>query len=395
MISRRSGQIIGKGKDKWMVRIYLGEDPTTGKRLYDSEVVNGKKRDATRLLNEKLGKRDNGQLVKKNDIRLGQYLDDWVETVAKARIREATYNSYKYHLGHYLPATFRAMPIVRIRPFDVQKLYNDLRLKYSPRTIQYVHTILKNALKKAVRLRLLSENPCDHVELPKKAKNEIKVFSPEEAKSFLRAAQQNKHGLVFEFALLTGARPEEYLAIKWSDIDLQRQTITFQRTLIWRKGGGFYFDEQMKTAHSRRTIPLPTELINKLQRHRLAQNEYKLMLGSAYQRLDLVFASDEGTPLHSGNITKRYFQRILKDAGLGHHKLYSLRHSCATLLLAHGENMKVIQERLGHADVNLTLSTYSHVLEGMQAQASDRLGALLYRDNESIGRAAPKMISGG
>lgn len=79
-----------------------------------------------------------------------------------------------------------------------------------------------------------------------------------------------------------------------------------------------------------------------------------------------------------GNITKRYFQPILTKAGLAHHKLYSLRHSCATLLLAQGVNIKIIQERLGHSDVNLTLSTYSHVLEGMQEKATDELGSLLY-----------------
>ena len=105
-----------------------------------------------------------------------------------------------------------------------------------------------------------------------------------------------------------------------------------------------------------------------------------LKTGEGYKRNNLVFATDEGQPIRYGNLTKRHFHRILKTAELGHHRLYSLRHSCATLLLAGGENMKVIQERLGHADVNLTLSTYSHVLDGMQAQASDKLETMFYQD---------------
>lgn len=197
--------------------------------------------------------------------------------------------------------------------------------------------------------------------------------------TFLDFAQQNKHGLIFEFALITGARPEEYLALKWSDIDFSRNTVTFQRTLLWRKGGGWYFDEEMKTFHSRRTIPLPEMLLTKIKRHRIKQVRQVILLGASFERNNLVFANDVGTPLHYGNLTKRNFQPILQKANLGHHKLYSLRHSCATLLLAKGVNIKVIQERLGHADVNLTLSTYLHVLEGMQGQASDEFADMFYR----------------
>lgn len=375
---RRSGQIISKGTDKWMVRVFIGSDSISGKRIYDSEVVQGSKSDAKRLLNDKLGKRDRGQLTRRSNLKLKEFLDEWIETVVKARVREATYHSYKFHLDRYLKRQLCETQLSKLRTFDIQSFYGEMRSTYSSRTVRYVHTILKNALKKAVEMRQISENPCDFVELPKKEKKEVKVFTPTEAKLFLEAATYNKHGLVFEFALLTGARPEEYLALKWSDLNAPRGTVTFQRTLLWRKGGGWYFDEQMKTTHSRRTIPLPAPLVEKLRQHRTRQAEYLMSLGSAYQRNDLIFATDQGTPLHYGNITKRYFQPILAKAGLGHYRLYSLRHSCATLLLAQGENIKVIQERLGHSDVTLTLSTYSHVLEGMQAQASERLGALLY-----------------
>ena len=138
----------------------------------------------------------------------------------------------------------------------------------------------------------------------------------------------------------------------------------------------------MKTTLSRRTIPLPKTLLSKLREHRIKQAEKMLATGASYERNNLVFATDEGQPIRYGNLTKRNFHSILKNAKLGHHRLYSLRHSCATLLLASGENMKVIQERLGHADVNLTLSTYSHVLDGMQAQASDKLESMFYQSQK-------------
>ena len=381
--TRRSGQITAKGKDKWLVRVFIERDGITGKRIYDSEIVTGKLSDAKKVLNETLAKKDRGQLVRKTTVTLKAFLDQWLEDIAKTRVREATYDSYKYHLDHYLSDSLKQTALTNLRTVAIQRFYNSLKQSFSPRTVQYVHTILKNALKKAVQMRLITDNPCDYAELPKKQKREIKVFNPVEAKSFLRAAESNKRGLVFEFALLTGARPEEYLGLKWSDFEKERGTITFQRTLIWRKGGGWYFDEQMKTALSRRTMPLPTILLKKLKSHRATQANYLLSLGSAYERNDLIFASDDGTPLHSGNLTKRHFHPILEKAGLGHFTLYSLRHSCATLLLADGVNIKVIQERLGHSDITLTLSTYSHVLEGMQSDASERIGTLLYRSRNA------------
>lgn len=383
MAQRRSGQIVSKGKDRWLVRIFLGRDKVTGRRIYDAEIVDGNKGDAQRFLNNKLSSKDKGQLVRKTSISLKEYLEKWLDTIVKIRVREATWESYKYHLEHYLFEDLGAHKLAKLTTFDIQSFVNKMSERYSPRTVQYTFTILKNALNKAVETRQIGHNPCGFVALPKRKKREIKVFSPEQAQKFLAFAEDDKHGLIFEFALITGARPEEYLALKWSDLELTRKTATFQRTLIWRKGGGWYFDEEMKTSHSRRTIPLPEMLLSKLKKHRIQQAEQMMLLGAAYERNDLVFANEIGAPLHYGNLTKRNFQSILKKAGLGHHRLYSLRHSCATLLLAKGVNIKVIQERLGHADVNLTLSTYSHVLEGMQAQASDEFADMFYRRKSS------------
>ena len=367
------------------MRLYVGRDKLTGKRLYDAEVIRGSQRDAKSKLNEKLAKKDHGQLVPKTFATLGEYLGEWVETIAKARVREVTFESYKYHLKRYLPPGLLATNLSKVRTIDIQAHYNSLTKSYSARTVRYVHSILSNALKKAVQMRLIPCNPCDFAELPRQQKNEVKAFTPEAAKNFLDAAGRHKDGLIFELALLTGARPEEYPALRWADVDFSRACVTFRRALIWRKGGGFYFDEQMKTSRSKRTISLPQVLLEKLRRHRVEQAEVIIASGPSYSRDDLVFATPLGTPTRYGNLTRRSFHQILKHAGLGHYTLYSLRHSCATLLLSRGENIKVIQERLGHADITLTLSTYSHVLQGMQVQASKNLGSLFYEQISKSG----------
>jgi integrase len=207
----------------------------------------------------------------------------------------------------------------------------------------------------------------------------MNAFAPEDAEGFLKAAKENEHGVIFAFALATGMRPEEYLGLKWSDLDLQQSTAVVRRVLIRRKGGGWYFGEP-KTSRSRRTIPLPTTLVKMLEAHRRKQMAARLKAGAAYRNSELVFATGEGTPHNSRNLAQRHFQAILTSAELPlKYRLYDLRHSCATLLLVAGENPKVVSERLGHASVVLTLDTYSHVLPSMQRAATEKLEKLLFR----------------
>jgi hypothetical protein len=141
--------------------------------------------------------------------------------------------------------------------------------------------------------------------------------------------------------------------------------------------------EEPKTARRRRTVFLPTPLLQKLAAHKRKQAEARLKLGSTWQAFDSVFCSDEGTPLSIPNITYRYFRPILTKAELPRIRLYVLRHTCATLLLIAEENPKVVNERLGHSTIVLTLDTYSHVLPTMQQGATARLEKMLYKKRGS------------
>src|SRR5689334_14883391 len=109
----------------------------------------------------------------------------------------------------------------------------------SPRTIQHAHAILSKALNQAVKWRIILSNPAQYVNLPKQIRKEMKTLDPEQAKKFLEACEGNKFGLMFELALISGLRPEEYLALQWSDVDFKQNTITIQRVLVsyrWKKG---------------------------------------------------------------------------------------------------------------------------------------------------------------
>jgi integrase len=248
----------------------------------------------------------------------------------------------------------------------------------SARTVRYLHAVLNSALKQAVKWGMLARNPAEAVDLPKQERREMLALSPKQATEFLKAAADDRWGFLFAFALATGMRPEEYLGLQWKDLELERGTVTVRRALVWREKGGWYFGEP-KTARSRRSIPLPTSTVRALADHRRKQGEERLKLGPDYQQHDLVFATPEGGPLAPRNLKRRHFRPILERAKLPtDFRLYDLRHSCATLLLAAGEHPKIVSERLGHATVTLTLDVYSHVLPTMQEAATEKLERMLF-----------------
>jgi integrase len=329
-----TGQIIKRG-ESWTVRIFLGRD-TKGKRKYFNKTLHGTKKEAQKYLTAKLREKDLGVFIEPASIGLSEYLDKWLSESAKPRLAESTFENYRYLLKLYVREKLGNRKLSDIKPFDIQKLYNQMTESgLSARTVRYVHAILTSSFSQALKWQMLSTNPCKVVDLPRQQKNEMKAFSAEQAKCFLEAAKDDKHGLIFAFALASGMRPEEYLSLKWSDIDFDKCTTAVQRTLIWRKGGGWYFGEP-KTAKSWRTMPMPESLFAKLKVHKRQQAEQIIKLGQAYERNNLVFAIDTGKPIYLRNLRKRNFHTILEKAELKGFRLYDLRHSMATLLLAEG-----------------------------------------------------------
>lgn len=348
-----------------------------------------------------------------NGTTLNDYLDRWLKDVVRGRVPQRTYADYKELLQRYVQGKRQSKddlaespdaketaaepgkkerPEVKpvtaigkkrladIRPLDVQSFYSKLQERgLSTRTVRYAHAVLNSAFKQAVKWGLLSKNPAAYVDLPKRVRKEMSALSPQEAASFIRAADGDEWGLVFKLALATGMRPEEYLALQWKDVDLNRGVLMVQRTVSWhRSGGGWYFDEP-KTARSRRRVPLPPSVVRDLGDYKLKQAALRREADSDWQELDLVFTTRKGGPLLDRNLARRNFKAILKGAGLPSSlRLYDLRHSCATLLLTEGTNPKVVAERLGHSSTAMTMDVYSHVLPSLQQEATEKLESVLF-----------------
>ncbi len=375
--ARTPGQVLSRGKDKYLIRIFTGRD-TTGKRHYHSETFHGKKKAAQDRLRVLLTKHSAGEPLRKTKDNFNTFLGEWLQAV-KPTLKEASYEHYKEALERWVKPTLGKLQLARIEDANIQSLYTQLADDgLASSTVGFVHTLLNSAFKLAVRRRKIQRSPMAGVTAPTKGlkKREPHAMESEQIGSFLLAAEETRLGALFVLAFHTGCRPGELLGLKWGDVNTGRRTLRIQRTIVWRKGGEWYLTEP-KTALSRRTLPLTDSLIEKLAQQRTRQLEDRMRAGKAWTDNSFIFADEVGAP-YSQSMLRYRFKEILKAAGLSSDfKPYDTRHTTATLLMAGGTNPKVVQERLGHSKVTITLQTYTHVSPGMQAEASEEIERLL------------------
>ena len=214
-MARKVGQIIARGDRRWLIRVYLGRDRETNKRNYHNRTIHGSMREAQAYLTRKLRERDLGRDLEGATITLNEYLDRWLETAVKPRVREKTCQDYKGMLRRYIRPCLGERVLAAMRPLDIQATYHQMIERgLSARTVHYTHVVLKSAMRQALQWRLLLENPADGVKTPQQPRDEMRSLTVEQAQTFLKAALATPHGPVFAVALTTGMRPSEYLGVE-------------------------------------------------------------------------------------------------------------------------------------------------------------------------------------
>lgn len=354
------------------MRVFLGRDRHTERRRYHNRTVHGPVRNAQEYLTKMLRERDLGRQLEGAQIPLDAYLDRF-ETAAKSRLREKSYRDYHRLLRRYVRPILGERMLSAISPLDVQAVYQRLiDCGLSARTVRYTHSVLRSAMRQAIRWRLLSQDPTDGAQVPRLKRREMQVLSAEQSRVFLEAALKTHFGPVLAVALTTAARPSEYLALKWHDIDWERGTMSVARTLE-KVRGGWRFAET-KRARSRRVIKLQEWVLEFLRDLHVKTKTNPA--GSWPGAAELIFTTPSGRPIHVDKLATK-FKSILEQAGLPLMRLYDLRHTGATLALAAGVPPKVVSEQLGHASAAFTLDIYSHVLPHMQEEAAAKVEAVL------------------
>ncbi|MFL5588067.1 MAG: tyrosine-type recombinase/integrase [Ktedonobacteraceae bacterium] len=303
------------------------------------------------------------------------YLENWIEQAYKPTVKLNTYVQYRSIVHHHLVPAFGNIPVQKLTPEKLRAFYRQkLDEGSKPRTVLLIHTALRRALEDAVKQGLVPRNVAKLVSPPRIDRYEAQTLTVEQAEKLLGAARGSRLDALLILALTTGMRRGELLALRWDDVDF-KQSLVFVHRTVTRVGGYGYVEGEPKTRSSRRRVVLPDVALEALKKHRIDQQQEQIKVGDKWQYKGLVFCDGYGG-FFSPDMVLRKFSKLLRDIGLPRMRFHDLRHSAATILLVAGVHPKVVQERLGHSTVAMTLDVYSHVLPSMQQEVAGKIDDL-------------------
>ncbi|MBQ7416750.1 MAG: site-specific integrase [Acidaminococcaceae bacterium] len=344
-----------------------------------------------------------GDVAVKTELILGQWLDTWSEKYLDNTVRKTT-KQYYIDLVKYIPDNLRRLKLIKITPVLLQELYINL-LKQGSRkhpgkglsatTVRSVRSMLITCLESAIDNGYLQFNPAKKTRPPKLDKKEVAYMSEDEIKKLISVADSGEYYANLDYALdnsersyfikewstlirltiATGLRRGEVFGLTWSDIDFENQSLYVHNNLQDAKL------TVLKTKYSNRIISVDKTTMERLKGWKSYQEKYSEEFGDKFNNnLNLIFTNSCGRPVRYDNFRIRYFDKMLKTAGLSSRiTFHTLRHSHATQLLQAGINPKVISKRLGHSNVAFTLQIYTHVPD-LERESADAIAKILNSD---------------
>jgi integrase len=362
---RGEGSVYQRGDGVWSASYSAGYDGA-GKRRRKS--VYGKTKAEVQEKLRKLQNDGPALMGNADQLTVTAFLKKWLAAV-KPTVEPNTYGPYRRHCDLHIAPVLGGVKVSKLSRIDVEQFYAALTDKGMSAVMRRkVGTTLSTALNHAVEKNLISFNPASGIRKPKAQKPDIKVLDPDLVGIFLKAAGQDRLFAFYVTALDTGGRPGELFALTWEDVNLDGGHITISKSL--EDIAGNLRVKEVKTKRGRRRIDISERTVQALQEHR------KRMLAGGHIS-GPVFCDTTGGHLRITNLRKNSLVPLLRRAGLPDLTFYSLRHTSATLLLLADVNPKIVSERLGHASVQLTLDTYSHVLPTMQRSAAEKMSRIL------------------
>jgi integrase len=362
-------------------------DPVTGKRQQRSKGGFPTKRECQEALNEALARLREGTFVPPSQRTLGSFLlDEWLPAVRPPSVRPSTWLSYRMNAETHIVPALGYLPLQRLTPAQLTAFYRSL-LDHgrrdggglAPKTVRNIHGELHTALRtrcaggtSPATSRRLDRPAQGHGARdarlePRAAPSLPRPRTPGSALRRLAAVRHHRHGA------------REVAGLRWSDVDLEAGRVSPRRPRVVVNYEVHV--SEPKTAKGRRSLALDPATVAALRQHRARQAEERLAVGPRWRDSGLVFTWPNGRPLHPERFSK-WFEQLARAAGLPRIRLHDVRHSYATAALAAGIPAKVVSERLGHANIAITMDTYSHVLPGLDAQAAGTVARLILGDPE-------------
>lgn len=327
-------------------------------------------------LTEQRAALDQGRSLEPVRVTVADYLTHWLE-IGQPTWAPSTHKHYAQVVRDHLVPEIGSVQLQRLRPDHVQVLLSrKLQAGTGTRTVQLAHAVLRRALNQARRWGLITTNPAEVIDAPRPPRHEMSVWDANQVRRFLEACADHRLHALFYLAVTAGIRQGELLGLQWSDFDAATGTLQIQRQIRRVHGEGLQLRD-VKTAAGRRLITLGETGIAKLRAHRKDQIEEQLFAGAQWNNAhDLIFTNTIGGPVDPSKLYKQ-FRAISARAGLPQIRFHDLRHTAASLMLSQGIHPKVVQERLGHSTISITLDTYSHVVPSLQRDAAELIDALV------------------
>jgi integrase len=370
-------------KNVWRIILELDRD-ASGRRKQKWHTVYGTKRDAERELSRLTNEVHTGQYVLDAEkLTVREYLDRWLTDYAKANVGPKVFQEYEGKIRTQIMPALGRHQLTKLTPLHVQRFYTHLcengRLDgkggLAGLTVVHIHRILNRSLKQAVRWQLIPRNPAEAVEPPRPGDREGRALDVQQSRRLLELAADSWLYVPILLALGCGLRRGEVLGLRWRDVDLDAGQLTVAQATEQTKAGVTF--KSPKSKSSRRTLALPAPVVVALRRHKKEQEVRRSLLGAAYQDLDLVVASDDGSVVVPERLTGRFRDFFEKHPELPRISFHDLRRTSCTLLALAGVNPKVASGILGHSDIRLTLAVYTEVLPEMSREAASKMGDVL------------------
>lgn len=326
-----------------------------------------------------------GRPISDERLTVERHLRRWLEQTVKPEVRPRTLESYTYLCERHLIPAIGSIKLHRLQPDDVKGVMAGMMAGgLSAQSAAHARAVLRTSLNQAARWGHVSRNVAQLAGAPRITRRPIRFLTPAQVAELLSKIEGDALQPLVTLAINTGARLGECLALRWSDLSLDGESVTISHSIarVTRDGKRSVELAETKTDKSRRTIRLTPQARAALARQRLLQTSQREFAGDRWTEGGFVFTSAIGTPREQTNVGHD-FGRMLRAAGVEHMRFHDLRHCCASLMIAAACDIFTVSRTLGHSQISVTADLYGHLLPQAQSDAADRLGRLL--EGASVG----------
>lgn len=372
------GSVCRRPDGRWQGSITIGRDDRD--RLIRKYFYGKTRKETSEKLNRAIEElRDNRFINKSDNPTVEQWCHEWLWSYKRNSVKQKTFDQYETILRTHIIPDIGDIRLADLKTMHIQRIINKMHDSgLSHRTIEVMKIVMHAALKQAQRNKLVSENVCENVVLPRKQPKHIRVLNEDEQTKLIAALKDNYIGRGLLFALYTGMRRGEVLALKWSDYDKNEKTISITKALsrvrTYNKNGNktMLTVTTPKTDTSIRTVPLIDKAVELLAEHKHKQERYMELVGDYYTDNGLIFSSSRGDYLDPGNFNRK-LNKTVKKIGIAQISPHALRHSFATRGLEAEVSLKAMQELLGHSSITVTGDIYTHILKEQKRKEISKL----------------------